>query len=127
MAKKFELFGCCLGNGTTVCNKAVMEYGDYKTIAHISECGRISWRIENPEQYVPAQDMETIKKWSRSAHQNFLKIWCALSDIRKYEIMLDEIPYVVLLEHPLKAQLKACTVLAEKVKLLEKIYFELYA
>lgn len=34
---KFELFMGCLGNGVTVCNKAVTEHGDYKKIAHISE------------------------------------------------------------------------------------------
>lgn len=38
---KFELFMGCLGNGVTVCNKAVTEHGDYKTIAHISEHGHI--------------------------------------------------------------------------------------
>ena len=41
MAGKFELFYGCLGNGTTVCNKAVEENGDYKKIAHISEGGNI--------------------------------------------------------------------------------------
>lgn len=40
MKGKFELFMCCLGNGVTVCNKAVMEYGDYKHIAHISDSGK---------------------------------------------------------------------------------------
>lgn len=40
--KKFELFMCCLGNGTTICNKAVEEYGDYKIIAHIADCGKIA-------------------------------------------------------------------------------------
>mgnify|MGYP006888164720 FL=1 len=38
---KFDLFMGCLGNGVTVCNKAVKENGDYKTIAHIAECGKI--------------------------------------------------------------------------------------
>lgn len=35
--RKFELFMGCFGNGITVCNKAVMEHGDYKRIAHIRE------------------------------------------------------------------------------------------
>lgn len=35
--KKFELFMCCLGNGTTICNKAVEEYGDYKN--NCTYCG----------------------------------------------------------------------------------------
>lgn len=38
--EKFELFMGCLGNGITVCNKAVMEHGDYKYIAHIRETGK---------------------------------------------------------------------------------------
>lgn len=41
MSEKFELFMCCLENGVTVCNKAVMENNDYKIIAHISQCGNI--------------------------------------------------------------------------------------
>ncbi len=45
--KKFELFMCCLGNGITVCNKAVEENGDYKSVAHIAECGKITWYV-NP-------------------------------------------------------------------------------
>lgn len=32
----FELFLGCLGNGITVCNKAVMAAGDYKNIAQHS-------------------------------------------------------------------------------------------
>lgn len=45
--KKFELFMGCFGNGITVCNKAVQEHGDYKVIAHIAECGKITWYV-NP-------------------------------------------------------------------------------
>lgn len=43
--EKFELFLGCLGNGITVCNKAVEENGDYKKIAHIAECGKITWHV----------------------------------------------------------------------------------
>lgn len=126
MAHNFELFGGCLGNGTTVCNKAVIENGDYKTIAHISEGGRISWYIKNPESYVPEKDMETIKQWSKDARNKFMSYWDVLPDIRKYEIILDSVPFTVLFEHPLKEQLKACTDLHEKVLMLEKIYIENY-
>ena len=49
-----------------------------------------------------------------------------VTDIRKYEIILGSIPFTVLLEHPLKEELKACTNLHEKVGMLEKIYIENY-
>lgn len=126
MKKNFELFGGCLGNGTTVCNKAVMENGDYKTIAHISNGGRIKWYIADPESYVPENDMKIIQGWAAAANEKFMADWNKLPDIKKYEKILDRIPYTALLDHPLKDQLKACTDLHEKVGLLEKIYFEKY-
>lgn len=58
MAGKFELFCGCFGNGTTVCNKAVTENGDYKKIAHISEGGNI--RLYVAESYIPADEMDEI-------------------------------------------------------------------
>lgn len=122
--KKFELFGGCLGNGTTVCNKAVEENGDYKVIAHISNGGRIKWYIKNPQEYVPAADMKIIQGWADSANQKFMEEWNRLTDIVKYERILNRFSYAWLLQHPLKEQLKACTDLHEKVLLLEKIYFE---
>lgn len=124
--KNFELFGGCLGNGTTVCNKAVIENGDYKTIAHISNGGRIKWYIQNPESYVPADAMKIIQGWADSANKKFMEDWNKLPDLKKYEKILDEIGYLPLLNHPLKEQLKNCTNLHEKVTLLEKIYFEKY-
>lgn len=126
MAKNFELFGGCLGNGTTVCNKAVEENGDYKIIAHISNGGKISWRIKNPESYVPAEDMKTINEWADTAREKFMAAWNCLPDLKKYEKMLDTIGHLSLLNHPLKERLKACTDLHEKVELLETIYFENY-
>lgn len=124
MAKKFELFGGCLGNGITVCNMAVMENGDYKMIAHISNGGRIKWYIKNPGAYVPEDAMKKIRGWADDANKKFLASWNRYSDIQKYEKMLDRIPYTVLMDHPTKEQLKACRDLHEKIQLLEKIYFE---
>jgi hypothetical protein len=46
------LFFCCLGNGTTVCNKLQEENGDYKTIAHVSKTGRITYYVKNLPQEV---------------------------------------------------------------------------
>lgn len=128
MSKKFELFGGCLGNGTTVCNKAVEENGDYKVIAHISNGGRIKWYIKNPQEYVPAADLKIIQGWADSANQKFMEEWNRLPDIKKYSRILDRLGYPWFLDSKLdeetKEQLKACTDLHEKVGLLEKIYFE---
>lgn len=55
---KFELFLCCLGNGVTVCNKAVTENNDYKTIAHISNNGIIKLYVS--ADYIPSEDMKRI-------------------------------------------------------------------
>ena len=124
MQKKFELFGGCLGNGTTVCNKAVIENGDYKMIAHISNEGKIKWYIKNPESYVPADDMKIIHDWSESAHKKFMEDWNKLPDIVKYERIMGRFSAAWLLNHPMKEQLKSCTNLHEKILILEKIYFE---
>lgn len=57
---KFELFMGCLGNGITVCNKAVLENGDYKMVAHISSVGMIHFYVK--PSYIPEEAMERIKK-----------------------------------------------------------------
>ena len=41
----FRLFMGSFGNGVIVCNAAVMERGDYKQIAHISDAGNITWYV----------------------------------------------------------------------------------
>lgn len=51
-ARNFKLFLGCLGNGVTVCNSAVMEDGDFKMVAHISNEGKITWYVG--EDYPPA-------------------------------------------------------------------------
>ena len=68
--KKFELFMGCLGNGTTVCNKAVEENGDYKTVAHISDHGVIKLYV--PESYIPAEAMVKIKNIATRDREKFM-------------------------------------------------------
>lgn len=65
----FELFMGCLGNGLTVCNKAVMEHGDYKQIAHISPAGNIKWYI--PVSSVPGPDLLRIEHTADAMYHNF--------------------------------------------------------
>ena len=70
MKGKFELFMCYLGNGVTVCNKAVMEYGDYKHIAHISDSGKIKLYVS--ESYIPVEDMRRIEQATAEQRKNIL-------------------------------------------------------
>lgn len=67
--KNFELFMGCLGNGLTVCNKAVMEHGDYKQIAHISPAGNIKWYI--PVESVPGDALLRIEHTADTMYHNF--------------------------------------------------------
>ena len=67
--KNFELFMGCLGNGLTVCNKAVMEHGDYKQIAHISPAGNIKWYV--PVSYVPGPELLRIEHTADTMRQSF--------------------------------------------------------
>ena len=58
-AQNFKLFLGCLGNGVTVCNSAVMENGDFKMVAHISDEGKITWYVG--EDYPPADALARIR------------------------------------------------------------------
>ena len=91
--KKFELFMGCLGNGITCCNKAVEEHGDYKHIAHISFKGNIKFYVS--ENYIPQEALATIRENARLERERFLDYWTTLPPIKRYEIMLDELPYSV--------------------------------
>lgn len=66
---KFELFMGCLGNGLTVCNKAVMEHGDYKQIAHVSPAGNIKWYV--PVESVPGDALFLIEHTADTMYHNF--------------------------------------------------------
>lgn len=83
-AHRFELFMDCLGNGITVCNKAVMEHGDYKVIAHISQQGEVKWYVE--PGYTPASCVIKIRE-AAAVQQNKYETWRAsLNEAKRYEI-----------------------------------------
>ena len=96
MAEKFELFCGCLGNGTTVYNKAVLENGDYKMIAHISECGNIQLYIA--ESYIPASEMEKIKAIANRDKEEFMKRFESLPEVEQYGKILDRVPHQKFME-----------------------------
>ena len=89
--KKFELWFGCLGNGTTVCNKAVEENGDYKVIAHISNAGNIRWRVK--ESYVPAEDMKRIEEMVARDKANFKKEFEKFPMRTQYARIIDAVPF----------------------------------
>ena len=94
--KKFELFIGCLGNGLTVCNKAAEENGDYKTIAHISECGKITWYV-NPSTYVPGDALLRIEHDADAMRANFEKWLDSMPKTMQYEKLVDMVPLNIFL------------------------------
>ena len=94
--KKFELFICSLGNGLTICNKAVMEHGDYKHIAHIAECGKITWYV-NPSTYVPGDALLRIEHDADAMHVNFEKWLGSMPTTMQYEKLVDMVPLNIFL------------------------------
>ena len=90
-ATKFELFMGCLGNGITVCNKAVEEYGDYKIIAHIGNNGKIKWYVS--EDYTPEEDKKRVEHVAQEQRKKYLLWWNSLSNEQKYEKLLNMISH----------------------------------
>lgn len=123
MTKNFELFMGCLGNGTTICNKAVTEQGDYKTIGHISEHGNIKLYVST--DYIPSEAMEKIQEVADVHKQKFLKMWNKKDYMQKWEYMM-ELPTIgcgynaVQLIDRDNRHLQ----MPERVDLMEKAFFE---
>ena len=120
--KKFELFMGCLGNGITVCNKAVTEHGDYKKIAHISEHGHIKFYVS--ENYIPEDAMRKIRKTSETYKSEFLEKWNKKTYLQKYEYMM-EIPTIGcgLSVFDVVNDENRHLPLEERVTLMEKVFF----
>ena len=118
MQKKFELFMCCLGNGTTVCNKAVMEHNDYKTIAHISNGGNIKLYVA--ENYIPESAMQTIKSVAEKSKEEFQRKFLLLPAIKQYEQIMDFIPWCKSAEYLLDKR-----TLSEKLPDMRRYYFSI--
>lgn len=85
---KYDLMFGCFGNGTTVCNRAQTEHGDYKIIAHISEGGNVKYYVDN----LPAEVIERIEKMAADDKQRFQESFLKHTKIRQYEIILDALP-----------------------------------
>ena len=90
MEKKFDLFMGCLGNGLTVCNKAVIENGDYKMVAHISPAGNIKFYVS--ENYIPAEDMARIQSAAADMGEEYKRQFEKYSEGEQYYRILDVLP-----------------------------------
>lgn len=90
--KKFELFMANLGNGTTICDKAV----DYRIIGHIAECGKITWYV-NPANYVPDDALLKIEHCANAHYENWKNWLNSIPQERQYGILLDKVPANIML------------------------------
>lgn len=93
--KNFELFMGCLGNGLTVCNKAVMENGDYKYIAHIANSGKITWYVDPSK--IPGDALLRIEHNADAMRANFEKWLESMPKSMQYEKLVDMVPLNIFL------------------------------
>lgn len=89
-ARKFKLFMGCFGNGISIYNSAVTEYGDYKYIAHISETGNIKYYVA--ADYIPEESKKKIEEAAEDQHQEWEKYFSSLPDIKQYGYIMEHLP-----------------------------------
>lgn len=89
MSDKFELGLYCLGNGITVCNRAVEQHGEYKHIAHISNGGNIKLYVS--ESYIPVEAMEKIRQTAEEEKRKFQADFLKRDILSQYGEILDNI------------------------------------
>lgn len=75
----------------TVCNRAVTQNGDYKIIAHISECGNVQYR-EN-KNTMPFYVVKSIENMAAKEKKRYRDNFISLPKDRQYEIILDSLPW----------------------------------
>lgn len=101
-ARNFKLFLGCLGNGVTVCNSAVMEGGDFKMVAHISNEGKITWYVG--EDYPPADALASIRACAEQERVKYETWLNGLSPAARREYQLERLPLPEFLEELRKAK-----------------------
>lgn len=101
-AQNFKLFLGCLGNGVTVCNSAVMEDGDFKMVAHISNEGKITWYVG--EDYPPADALASIRACAEQERVKYETWLNGLSPAARREYQLERLPPPEFLEELRKAK-----------------------
>ncbi len=86
----FDLMMCCLGNGTTLVNRAVWKNNDYKTIGHISNAGNINYRID--VKSIPVDAERRISEEAERMHRAFRTKFEALPEVNQYDKILGSLP-----------------------------------
>lgn len=117
--KKFELFICCLGNGITVCDKAVQENGDYKVIAHIRETGKIKWYVE-PSSCVPGDALLKIEHAANVQAEKWETWFSSMPEIKQYEFLFDRVPLSCFIEIAKRKDLD----LWQKIQIAKQAYYK---
>lgn len=74
-------FGC-LGNGVTVYDVNHEEHGDYKTVAHIAECGNVKFYCA-----LPAQDVEKVTLAALHQQKEYAQQWESWPSSRQFHEM----------------------------------------
>lgn len=91
---KFRLFVGCFSNGVVYCNAAIEEYGDYKKLCHVLECGKIKWYVK-PES-IPGDALLKIEhqadvykaNWENSIYKDLTKAYARLLDLVPLNVMV---------------------------------------
>lgn len=82
IAKKFDLLICSFPGGYSYTNKAVIEHGDYKSIAFIDRFGCI--RFDVPLNYIPNDVLIRIEHDAAAMRANFEKEWDTKTELEKF-------------------------------------------
>lgn len=117
--KNFELFMGCLGNGITVCNKAIEKNGDYKTIAHIAENGNIKFYTEPGK--IPGKDLLKIEHTANVQYEKFKKWLYSLPEARRYQFLLDRMKH-----DDFMSALRMNGNMADKIAYLETKFYQMH-
>lgn len=111
MKNNFDLIMCCLGNGIIVCNKSVMENGDYQIIAHISTGGNIKLYIESA--HISSDNMAKIITIAKEQEEEYHKYFESLPSHIQYNKILSTIPYDKYVEYIRRYNIKFVDILPE--------------
>ena len=82
-----DLFFGCFGNGISVSDRSRYEYGDYKSIAHIADDGKIKWYV-TPEKL--NEDSRNRIEQAAEEQKCIFETWLnSLTETERKKVLLD--------------------------------------